>query len=784
MKKQIKVAYFPSTATKSLVLSSNGRSLDKYCIACSTEEDLSTGNYILDATFLIEDNLQDLLQEEVILKVLMDYGEEFFRISKPTVGTRYIDIVARQITIAEELTLWLEDVRPTGVSGTVAGNYMVANATGVKEIQVVSDISNIATAYYPQMNLYEALHDCDQSFLNRWGGEILRRGYIEYINSHIGISRGVTIREGKNLTGFECSSNIDNLVTRAQGKGFDGIVGNYIDSPLIGAYNRVYTDVIEYSDVKVNNENTTDGYATLAEAQAELDRRIQAEYDTNGIDKIKASYAINFVQLEKTEEYKNYIIAERVYLGDTIGVYVPKINTDIQVRAMNKKYDVLAQKTKEIILSNYIENKGLSIKQIIEKLESMDSTDDILQLAKDNATVLIKAGLKNSYVTVKENEIIIGDTKDINTMTNLWRFNNNGLGFSSTGYYGTFETAITADGHIVADFIDTGVLRAVQVIGGTIDGVVITGSTITSVNDLTIGAVNTTSNPRLIFHIGSALASSSYDTEMWLGMFEYGTQANFEHDSLNIEVKSSENDSVSSDIRAKVVIKGKGYGNYCDLNLVGNLRITTPGGIFTIDDSGSLATNGGSIATSGGNINTGIGNVTANNLYGKLAGTYVQGQVNEALNAYQVNSGGAPAQVMADSNNYALVAPGSFFSVVIGGLTRFMVNSDGTKTGGTIELDGKNWGMSPVDSPKILISDLLLNQEITPEGVVVTLDDKFSRAINGYAVFPSRADAVVSDKLPGSFRVTGTGKVDLYIIGKRIGEEEVYWVEMAKPEII
>ena len=167
MKKQIKVAYFPSTATKTKVLGSNGKSLDRYCVKCDTEEDLSSGNYILDATFLIEDNLQDILQEEVILKVLMDYGEEIFRISKATVGTRYISVVARQITIADALTLWLEDVRPTSMSGANSANYLVSNSTGVKEFQVVSNIANISTAYYMKMCLYNALHDSDNSFLNR-----------------------------------------------------------------------------------------------------------------------------------------------------------------------------------------------------------------------------------------------------------------------------------------------------------------------------------------------------------------------------------------------------------------------------------------------------------------------------------------------------------------------------------------------------------------------------------------------------------------------------------------
>lgn len=460
MKKQIKIAYFPSNATKAMVLGSNGKSLDKYCTKCETEEDLSTGNYILDATFLVEDNLIDLLKEEVILKVLMDYGNEVFRISKVTVGTRYIDIVARQITIADSLTLWLEDVRPTNQTGSSAANYMVANATGTREIQVISDIQATSTAYYMRMSLYKGLHDTEQSFQNRWGGEVLRRGYVEYINTHIGIDRGFSIREGKNLTGFEGTSNIDNLVTRARGQGFNGILGNYIDSPLIGSYNRIYTDVIKYDDVKIKDENSEEGYDTLEQAQSELDRRIREEYSKNDIDKIKATYNINFVQLEKTEEYKDYVVAERVYLGDTIRVYIPKISTDIEVRATAKKYDVLAQKTKEIKLSNYIEAKPLSLKQIVDRLNSIDSKESILQQAKENASLMIKSGLKNSHVIVRENEIIIGDTKDINTMVKVWRWNNGGLGFSNTGYYGTYGTAITSDGKIVADFITTGVLNA------------------------------------------------------------------------------------------------------------------------------------------------------------------------------------------------------------------------------------------------------------------------------------------------------------------------------------
>lgn len=42
----------------------------------------------------------------------------------------------------------------------------------------------------------------------------------------------------------------------------------------------------------------------------------------------------------------------------------------------------------------------------------------------------------------------------------MWRWNLGGLGFSSHGYSGPYETAITADGSIVANFITSGTLIA------------------------------------------------------------------------------------------------------------------------------------------------------------------------------------------------------------------------------------------------------------------------------------------------------------------------------------
>ena len=53
-------------------------------------------------------------------------------------------------------------------------------------------------------------------------------------------------------------------------------------------------------------------------------------------------------------------------------------------------------------------------------------------------------------------ELLILDQPSIEDAVNVWRWNVEGLGFSSNGYNGPYETAITADGQIVADFITSG----------------------------------------------------------------------------------------------------------------------------------------------------------------------------------------------------------------------------------------------------------------------------------------------------------------------------------------
>ena len=131
------------------------------------------------------------------------------------------------------------------------------------------------------------------------------------------------------------------------------------------------------------------------------------------------------------------------------------------------------------------------VKHLAQQIENTNSPfRQQQQTAINNATNWI-TGAKGGYVVINKDEqdqpyeILIMDTPDISTAKNVWRWNQGGLGFSSSGYNGPYATAITQDGSIVANFITTGVLNA-----GLITTGVLKSENEKSYFDLNSGEVN------------------------------------------------------------------------------------------------------------------------------------------------------------------------------------------------------------------------------------------------------------------------------------------------------
>lgn len=116
-------------------------------------------------------------------------------------------------------------------------------------------------------------------------------------------------------------------------------------------------------------------------------------------------------------------------------------------------------------LNNTYSSKG-PIGQQIENIVK-EQIPNAKQEAIDKATELLTK-FNGGYVVKKDGELFIADNKDIDKAQHIWRWNINGLGYSSTGIDGPYGLAITMDGRIVADFITSGTMSAERINGGTL----------------------------------------------------------------------------------------------------------------------------------------------------------------------------------------------------------------------------------------------------------------------------------------------------------------------------
>jgi len=403
---------------------------------------------------------------------------------------------------------------------------------------------------------------------------------------------------------------------------------------------------------------------------------------------------------------------------DPIGISIANGTIDFRISGVNKIF---------VNQSFYWEESGLYAVDPVNGLNVVRITPNGIDVGLNGVNGPFTSTMTGNGLTVQKTD---GST----TLTNQIIINSS-VGIKIQKNTGTFASPTWVDKFYVdlngvlnlVDIIASGSISGSTITGGTISGSIITGADITAINYLKVS-----STPNGVGYGNAGL--------------KFGTAAAYVEYQ---EVTPASN----SDFR---IVVPNGVATVC---VPLGLRVMDWGETsYTPLRCGEL--------TVAGNINATGYTVTATTFSGNATG---------------VDALGANAVLKSSAGNYALLNS-AYMQVVLGGAVKHQFNADGTKIGGTIEIGGKNWGMSPVDSPRILISDLILGQKITRKGTIILLDDKFSKAINGYAVFPSRSDVVISDKKKGSFCVSGIGEVDLYIIGKRAGQENVNWTEMVLPE--
>lgn len=377
----------------------------------------------------------------------------------------YIYVFAKHISY-DLVDNVIEDSYIKNKSGDAAISWILSNTQYTHKFTGNSNISKRNNARYVFKNPIEALiSDDDNSFINRWGGEIVRDNFNISMLQRRGRDKGVSIRYRKNLKGINFETDYSNIVTRAMIKGYDGLKlpEEYIDSKLLNNYIHPKISEIKYDDIKLkSNSEDEEGFNTLEECYAEMRNRIEKEYE-NGLDKPNVSATVDFIELSKTEEYKDYKNLERLGIGDYVHIYIDEFNLDVTEKVISTVYDPILDKYTSFELGQAFKSYTLENKEYKTQLEEF-IIPNALDEAKQNATNLLTTAL-GGFVVKTRNELFIMDNEDMNKAMKIWRWNLNGLGYSKSGINGPYELAMTQDGRIVADFITTGQMSVQRISG-------------------------------------------------------------------------------------------------------------------------------------------------------------------------------------------------------------------------------------------------------------------------------------------------------------------------------
>ncbi|HDR7703116.1 TPA: phage tail protein [Bacillus thuringiensis] len=456
--------------------------LDKHIYSATVEEELN-GLFVFNFNYPLFAPYGTKIDGMNIIKVPTPDGDQLFRVVTPKVSMGEIKAVCYHIfyDLTENL---IEDIFIQPTNGSAAMARLSSGCQYKHPFTFYSDVTNISTARIVRKNPVEAMLDTsqDNSFVNRWGGELKRDNFDVKMLKSRGANRGVVIRHKKDLLGYEGSVDWKSPTTRIMPQGFDGLLlpEKYVDSPLINKYPYPRIRVIEFNHIKAaigKNANDEDALP-LEEAYKKLRQAAKDMFDIQMVDQPKATYKVEFQELSQTEEYKEYKILQRVWMGDIVTVKHEEDGIDIQAKVIAYKYDPIKKEYINVTIGNFKESftdvTG-KVDQIQQDLSNMPGS--LLGAAKENATKLINSGFGGN-VRVYPDRILIMDTKNEMTASKVWQWNINGLGYSSNGVNGPYEIAMTSDGRIVADFITTGVLN-----GNLIRGGEITGTTLRTAND-------------------------------------------------------------------------------------------------------------------------------------------------------------------------------------------------------------------------------------------------------------------------------------------------------------
>ena len=540
---------YESTETE---FTSNGLGRLSDAISCIVEEERN-GAYELSLQYPITGRYFGMIEDAIIKAKANETSDaQLFRVYKSTKPLKGIVTFYAEHISYDLNGLPLAGFSCAGTTPLVAINKALDETPLEHSFSAWSDIATLnGTKIKEPPSVRGLLGGQEGSILDVWGGEYEFDNFTIKLHAHRGADNGVSIEYGKNLTDIKQERNISEcythimpyaVYTRDDGSGNSEEVYVYLtervlalpNAPSLGHYRAFRYDCSgEFGDGEVPTESKIRA----------LTNRYIASHD---LTTPKVNITVSFINLADTVEYKNIAPLERVRLCDTVAVKFSKLGITASAKIIKTVYNVLKEKYDSITVgdakssfADTVHKQSGEITRINAKVAENKSRATIeLENAIARATAAI-TGQSGGYVVLNpaENpqEILILDAQsggDIEQAVNVWRFNSAGLGHSSSGYDGTYTTAITYDGKIVADFIAAGTLNGELLRAGSVEANAISSAFKQIITDEISGSATTL---RQEFAAADGVLQSSItditktngtiDTKIGAALSEYSTTA-------------------------------------------------------------------------------------------------------------------------------------------------------------------------------------------------------------------------------------------------------------------
>lgn len=559
------------------------------CLSCEVTEERN-GSYELTLSYAVGGIHADEIEVNRIIKAKPNYTDnpQLFRIYK--VGKA---MNGRFEVNAQHISYDLSGkILPAGIlTFDALATVQAITSQGGGNFNITTDISSSAIFKTDvPASTRSWFGGKERSLLDIYGGEWKYDNFTCSLLASRGTDRGTTIRYGKNLTELSQEISFENLVTAIVPYAINPsdnnvITGTEVSTGLVLNVDKKiaidFTDGIEWNDLTPVATQLN----TLATRYVTANR--------SSMVNMKNSITLNFAQSGD--------LKERVDLCDTVTIYFEALGITASAKCVSATWDVLADRYSSNTFGDAVSTISDTIATVEKKIVNVPTKNEVAQTVSE-ATQLITGNL-GGYVVFHDSdndgqpdEILIMDTADISTATNVWRWNQNGLGFSSTGYSGSYDTlALTHDGKINASAITAGTLTADLIKAGILSDAQ-GNSTINMTNgiarllnlkalssfdlieaDDTIYASMGHSRPteaHLYLLQKAKLIGSTIESNLWLESEQYGSGAS------GVDLKSS-------GYQSSLVLKNG--GTLSSLTTLVNLKTTNTGGELDLYNGGGTA---------------------------------------------------------------------------------------------------------------------------------------------------------------------------------------------------